>query len=238
MRKKILNVSLLFLLLVIGFGAGYMYKWKRENSNKLPVLGKVPDYTLTNQLGKKVSSDTFKGKIRVVTFLFPYCNEYCPLIALNLVSLEHLLKEVHLENQVQIIAFNVDPENTGTHQMSEFMQQYGWNPENTRWQFLTGKPEQIRRIVTKAYYVYYKKVSEASEDSVAQKEKEEGTYVPTPEVRNDLASKVDPDYDIVHNDALAIVDGKGRIRKIVDDADHLSGEQIFNIIQQLMKTGQ
>lgn len=234
MRKGILNTILFILLIGAGFIAGYVYRLKSGKIDSLPVIGKVPSYTLTNQLGKKVSSETFNGKVRVVTFLFPYCDEYCPLIALNLVSLEHLLKESHLENEVQIVAYNVDPEHTGSSQMAEFMKQYGWDPQNTHWQFLTGKPSEIKKIVRDSYFVYYKQVSVASEDSVAAEEKKKGEYVPSPEVKNDLADRVNPDYDIVHNDAVAIVDAKGRIRKIIDDADHASGEQLFDIVQKLL----
>lgn len=234
MRKSILNGILVIVLVGVGFGAGYVFRQTSHKADSLPVIGNVPSFTLTNQLGEEVSSDSFKGKIRVVTFLFPYCDEYCPLIALNLMSLEHLLKESHLENEVQLVAYNVDPEHTGSSQMAEFMKQYGWDPQNTHWQFLTGKPEEIKRIVRDAYFVYYKQVSVASEDSVAAEEKKKGEYVPSPEVKNDLADSVNPDYDIVHNDVVAIVDAKGRIRKIIDDADHASGEQIFSIVQKLL----
>ncbi len=89
-------------------------------------------------------------------------------------------------------------------------------------------------MVTGSYFVYYQRVTTASEDSVAAVEKKNGTYVPSPEVKNDLADKVNPDYDIVHNDALAIVDTKGRIRKIFDDADHVSSGQMLKVIRQIL----
>ncbi len=234
MRKGLLAALLIILFSCLGFAAGFIYHQKQVNIKVLPILGHVPSDTFTNQLGQKVSTETFKGKIRVVTFLFPYCDEYCPLIALNMVELEQLLKEAHLTDKVQLVAYNVDPENTGTRQMSEFMQQYGWNPKDTHWQYLTGNPATIHSMVTGSYFVYYQRVTTASEDSVAAIEKKKGTFVPSPEVKNDLADKVNPDYDIVHNDALAIVDTKGRIRKIFDDADHVSGGQMLKVIQQIL----
>jgi protein SCO1/2 len=232
------NIFLWILIIIIvtgAFLAGRYLSNYRVIQNKLPVKGMIPAYTLTNQLGNKVSSKDFKGKIRIVTFLFPYCKEYCPLIAINMVNLEQLLKSAHLTKQVQLIAYNVDPGDTGPTQMSAFMTQYGWNPNNTNWEYLTGSPKTIRNIVRRSFYISYQKVSEATEDSLINMEKKKGIYVPSPEVRNKLAEKVKPEYDIAHNDALVIADKKGRIRKIYDDADHVSNQRILNVINQLLQ---
>jgi cytochrome oxidase Cu insertion factor (SCO1/SenC/PrrC family) len=128
----------------------------------------------------------------------------------------------------------VDPDSTGPKQMKAFQQQYGWNPTDTHWQYLTGKPGEIHHIVTGSYYIDYQRVSEASEDQEIEKEKKAGTYVPDPVVANKLADEAQPNYDIVHNDALAIVDTTGHIRKIFEDADRVSNQQIMDVIYKLL----
>lgn len=233
-QKIILTIGIVLVVAFFSFIFGWAMRQKYIPNNALPVIGKVPQYTLTNQLGQKVSSKKFLGKVRVVTFLFPYCKEYCPLIALNLVSLEHDLKTTKAARDVQFVAFNVDPSQTGPSQMKEFMKQYGWNPTDLSMQYLTGSPGKIKKIVTGSYFVYYQKVTDVSEQREEEKEKKNGTYVPSPEVSNPLADKVNPDYDVVHNDALAIVDTKGRIRKIYQDADRISNEQLLKIIYRLL----
>jgi cytochrome oxidase Cu insertion factor (SCO1/SenC/PrrC family) len=197
----------------------------------LPVMGRVPEYTLTNQLGRDVSSSSFDGKVRVVSFLFTYCRGYCPLIAHNFMSIERLLRISGLDDQVQLITFNVDPENTGPAEMSAFQKQYGWDPENPHWQYLTGPPETIRKIVTDGYHVYYRKVQEDDEET----EITDTDAVPEPVVENRLADKAGVDYDIMHNDLIAIVDPQGRIRKIFGEADRVSDEQLMEVIQQLIQ---
>jgi protein SCO1/2 len=234
MRQAAFFFSIIILTAIGGFAAGWYSHPYMQNKELLPVLGHAPEYTLTNQLGHKVSSTSFYGKVRVVTFLFPYCNGYCPLIAHNLVSLERVLKTSGIADQVQLIAFDVDPENTGSAQMKTFQMQYGWNPQDTHWQYLTGSPEEIRHIVTDTYHVYYKKVSNESEDQEIAKEKREGTYIPDPVVSNKMADEANVDYDIVHNDALAIVDTNGNIRKYFEDADRVSDQQIMDVIHQLI----
>lgn len=229
--RRIIPYLLMSIVLVGGsFFAGWYMHPDVPFAEPLPVLGQVPDYTLTNQLEQVVTSDTFKGKVRVVTFLFTYCRGYCPLIAHNFMTLERLLETAGLADQVQLIAFNVDPENTGPAQMKAFQQQYGWNPENHRWEFLTGSSKEIRHIVTDGYFVYYTKVSEEDE---AGDGPEEGS-IPEPVVENKIADDAGADYDIVHNDVLAIVDTDGRIRKVFQDADRVTDEQILEVIHQLL----
>jgi len=232
-RRVLLNLLLPILLAAAGFTAGWLLKPKCPGQNPLPVLGQVPDYTLTDQLGREVSSTAFLGKVRMVTFLFTYCKGYCPLIAHNLVSLERVLRAAGLADQVQLIAFNVDPGETGPAEMRAFQQQYGWDPQDTHWEFLTGSPQDIRRIVTGAYHVSYRKVPADDQDQKSEPDLLEQDSVQEPVVANKLADEAEVDYDIVHNDMLAIVDTRGRIRMIFEDADRVSDEQMLNVIRRL-----
>ena len=231
------NYFYLFTLIVIGT-VGVLAGWFLHSSTPrqevLPVLGRVPDYTLTNQLGHQVSSKTFHGKVRVVAFLFPYCRGYCPLIAHNFVSFARVLKASQNADDVQLIAFNVDPENTGTAQMKKFQQQYGWDPNDTHWQYLTGSLKEIRQIVTNSYHIYFEKVSDADGAEGSNAGNKVQDSLPEPVVSNKLADESHVDYDIVHNDMLAIVDTDGRIRKLFDDAERVSDEQIMKVVFQLL----
>lgn len=204
-----------------------------HSSGALPVLGKAPSYqSLTNQLGHQVSSKRFLGKVQVVTFLFPYCTTYCPLIAAHLVGFENLLKTANLQNRVQIVAFDVDPSGTGPKQMRAFLKEYGWNPGDLHWQYLTGRPKTIRRIVTNGYHINYTKVSRKQEETQTFNRGPELT--PQPTVVNPLAEKAHVDYDVTHNDGLVIVDTRGRIRKIYDQADTVSIRRLLHTIRPLV----
>jgi len=228
--KKSFVVTTLVLVGLGCFMAGWLLRPAAQHRQPLPVLGTVPDYTLTDQLGRPVASTAFAGKVRVVTFLFPYCTSYCPLIAHNFVSLAGVLQTAGLDAKVQLVSFNVDPENTGIDQMRTFQRQYGWNPEDPRWAYLTGKPEQIRHIVRDAFHIYYKKVRTGHDEG----EEGEGTHIPELVVGNRLAEQAQVGYDIVHNDALVIVDTQGRIRKYFSEADRISDDQLIEVIRQLL----
>jgi protein SCO1/2 len=233
-RKVVLWPYIVILAAVGGFAAGWFLRPDTPREEPLPVLGRVPDYTMTDQLGRPVSSTSFHDKVRIVTFLFPYCRGYCPLIAHNLMTLERVLKTAGMADQVQLISFNVDPENTGPFQMKAFQQQYGWDPSDPHWEYLTGPPEEVRRIVTDAYHVFFEKVRDADEDRSSQEGEIEQDSVPEPVVSNPLADDAGVDYDIVHNDMLVIVDKEARIRKMLGEADRVSDEEIMDVIHQLL----
>lgn len=199
----------------------------------LPVLGKAPAWHgLTNQLNEVVDSSRFQGKVELVTFLFPYCRTYCPLIAAHLVGFEDTLARASIDNRVELIAFNVDPAGAGPKQMRAFLKQYGWNPKDPRWQYLTGAPRTIRHVVTDGFHVAYQKIRNG------EKEPDTGTDLsPQPTVVNPLAERRHIGYDVSHNDALIVIDGKGRIRKIYDQADVVSNRELFRDVTGLLPRG-
>lgn len=222
---------LALVLLLAGGVAGWLIAQSTNTraAKALPVLGKAPQFSgLTNQLGERVDSSRFDGKVQVVTFLFPYCTTYCPLITAHLAGLESTLKLARLQDKVEIVAYNVDPGGAGTGQMRAFLKEYGWNPETPNLEFLTGTPQQIHRVVDGGYHVAYQKVPNGAAPGGGPE------LTPQPEVVNKVAAKAKVDYDIVHNDALEIVDPKGRIRKFYPQADVVSNARLLTAIKSLL----
>lgn len=195
-----------------------------------PVLGKAPRYRgLTNQLGQTVDSNQFRGKVQVVTFLYPYCTTYCPLITAHLVGFEQLLQDSGLQNQVQLVAFDLDPADTGPKQLRAFLREYGWNPKNLHWQYLTAKPQKIHHIVTGGFHIAYQKIS------LAQEANQKGPQqTPQPKVVNRLEQKVKPDYDVTHNAGLFVIGPQGHIRKIFAQANVLSNKRLLKAVRPLL----
>ncbi|MGH6990329.1 MAG: SCO family protein [Stellaceae bacterium] len=210
------------LCLIVGGVAGWFLGQGGAPASAAPaVMFKAPRYRgLVNQNGANISSREFHGKVQVVTFLFPYCNTFCPIIAAHLVGFENMLARTDLANRVEVVAFNVDPADTGPKQMRAFLRQYGWNPSDPHWQYLTGRPAEIRKIVTGGFHVSYEKVidSGSGSDQASPALAVAGSD-PQPIVANPLADKAHVNYDITHEDTLLVVDGKGRVRAIYDQAD-------------------
>jgi protein SCO1/2 len=195
----------------------------------LPVIRAAPRYALTNQLGRPVSSASFSGKVQIVNFLDPYCTDVCPLIAAHLVNFENLAaRPAGIADKVEMVAFNLDPENAGPAQMREFLKEYGWNPKDLRWQYLTGTPAVIRHVVRDGFGVAYQRTPISSETGGGD------LRVVEPEVVNKLAEEAHRGYDIAHSDIIEIVDRRGRVRKIFADADTVGSFDLLKVVQALL----
>ncbi|MDA8093248.1 MAG: SCO family protein [Betaproteobacteria bacterium] len=200
----------------------------------LPVLFAAPRFNdLLNQDGARVSSAAFRGQVQIVTFLDPYCNALCPVIAAHLVGFENMLAQTALAHRVEVVAFDIDPA-TGPRQMRAFLKQYGWDPRDLHWQFLSGKPGQIRRIVTGGYHVDYQIVAHAHAGAGSSPALAAGGSAPQPLVANPLADKADVSFNIIHNDIMMVVDGKGRVRRIYDQADAVGAFELLGEVRALL----
>jgi cytochrome oxidase Cu insertion factor (SCO1/SenC/PrrC family) len=216
---------------LLGFWLGQRHVPDRRAS--LPILTTAPNYTMVNQLGDKVSSRAFRGKVQIVTFLFPYCTTMCPLIAAHLTNFENeALRPAGLADKVVIVSFDIDPKNTGPRQMRAFLSQYGWNPADTHWEYLVGRPSDMRRVVSHGFGVWYKRVSLATEAA----DNADHRGIVQPEVANKLAARSGANYDIVHDDVLEIVDRRGRIRKIYENADTVGSQQLLSVVRSLINS--
>ena len=210
-----------------GFVLGELHRPAMEA--RLPVIRPAPSYLLTNQLGREVSSANFFGKVQVVTFLDPYCTDVCPLIAAHLINFENLAARLAgIADKVEIIAFNLDPKNAGPAQMRAFLEEYGWNPDDPRWQYLTGSPAVIRHVVRDGFAVAYEGTPLSSPGRGA------GPRVIQPEIVNRLAEKAHRGYDITHSAVIEIVDRHGQIRKIFADADMVGPFDLLKVVQTLL----
>lgn len=203
----------------------------------LPILGTAPSYTLTNQFGRQVSSARFRGKVQLVTFLDPYCTDTCPLVAAHLANFENLgAGPAGIADRIAIVAFNLDPADTGPAQMRAFLKEYGWNSDDPRWQYLTGSRAAIRRVVRGGFGVHYQRISLSAE----ARSPHDGSALPAvqPEVVNTLVKAAHRNYDIVHDDVIEIVDQEGRIRKIFENADTVGWPRLLRVVRNLLDAQQ
>ncbi len=110
------------------------------------VWEKVPDFTLTNQLGKKVSWNDIKGKIIVADFFFTRCPVICPQLTRNMKRLQDAVKNNNRAGPkdadfVQFISFTVDPLHDSVEALKRYADRFQINPQN--WWLLTGSKKEI-----------------------------------------------------------------------------------------------
>ncbi|MGN6635656.1 MAG: SCO family protein [Oryzihumus sp.] len=210
----------------VGFAAGTQGSSAAGEARGTGAGPTAPSYVLTDQNGRHVSSASFRGKVQVVSFLFPFCTTYCPVTARSMTQLEQELAHTAWHDLVQLVAFNVDPEGATVAHMHAFWSEFGGNPADPRVSFLTGTPQQVRRVVTGGFRVYYQKVTEAQQSAEVAQAKADGSYTPQPEVDNKVADAARVHYDIVHNDVIEIVGPRGRIERVFDNASQVSDAEL------------
>jgi protein SCO1 len=179
--------------------------------------GPAPTYTLIDQNGQTFTSTSVLGKVQVVSYLFPYCTSFCPLLLGSLVQAQAELDRSGLAGKVAFVAFNVDPTTAGPAVMAAFLRQEQVDPADPAWHFLTGTPAAVSEVIRDGFHVFYQKVSIADEEKTEAAEKAAGTFTPQPTAPNALAASAGVDYDVVHNDVVEIVDQHGVIRTILAD---------------------
>ncbi|MDX6227899.1 MAG: hypothetical protein QOI76_1289 [Frankiales bacterium] len=231
---RTLLVAVPLLLVAAAGGLGYVAAQAKPGNYVAAKeqYGNAPSWTLTDQNGKTVSSADFAGKVQVVAYLFPYCTTFCPAETHVLSALEADLKDAGLAGKrVQLVAFNVDPENTGPSEMRGFLQEYGVSPADPSWSYLTGTPTQIKQVVNDGYHVFYERISLADEAKQVAKEKQRGTYTPAAVVPNSLQAAAKPTYDIVHNQQINVVAPDGRIAAVFSEGSVVSETDLYQAVQ-------
>src|SRR5436190_18623741 len=101
-------------------------------------VGPAPKFSLTNQDGKNVTEDFYKGKVHVVEFFFSSCPSICPVMNKNMIGIENLFKS---NQDFGIASITIDPENDSPKVLKEHAESLGIT--NSNWNFLTGKKDYI-----------------------------------------------------------------------------------------------
>ncbi|HSK74479.1 MAG TPA: SCO family protein [Pyrinomonadaceae bacterium] len=116
-------------------------------------IGKeVPNFTLINQDGKRVSMNDFRGKATAVTFIYAQCPlpEYCILMSKNFSDLANQLQDSELKDQIRLLSISFDPQRDTPEKLKQYGLGYlGKNSKATDfevWQLATGKDKEVREI--------------------------------------------------------------------------------------------
>lgn len=136
--KKIILIS----FLALGLAACM------KRSSHLLRLGKAPSFKLTNQDGKTITDDFYKGKVYVCEFFFTTCPTICPVMNRHMVKIQNKFKK---NDHFAIASFTVDPKTDTPDVLRAYAKNLGATSKN--WNFLTGDPKTIYDLAAKGYFV-------------------------------------------------------------------------------------
>jgi protein SCO1 len=152
------------LVLIIAFICG-AFLWSRfkpgpaSADKSMPVLGQLPDFTLTNQNNQAVSLASLRGQVWVADIIFTRCPGPCAKMTRHLAELQ---SELPADKPVKLVTLTSDPEYDQSPVLKKYSERFG--ADENHWWFLTGDKPQIRRLaVTDFKFVVVEKKPEERE---------------------------------------------------------------------------
>ena len=62
-----------------------------QDEQSLPKIKPAPEFTLTNQDGKRLALKELRGKVLAITFIFASCADTCPLLTAKMAGMQNAL---------------------------------------------------------------------------------------------------------------------------------------------------
>lgn len=120
---------------------------------RFPQIGKpVPEFTLTNQDGKRISPRDFRGKALAITFIYRECPlpDYCIKMSQHFSDLANQLRDdAELKDKVRLLSISFDPERDDPAKLRQYGEGYLGNaakPDFTIWQLAVGNDAEVKKI--------------------------------------------------------------------------------------------
>ena len=107
---------------------------------------KIADFKFTNQNGKIVTQEDYKGKIYVADFFFTTCPTICPIMTDNMVWLQDKIKDLP---NVLLLSHSVTPDIDSVAVLKNYAQKKG--VLDHKWNLVTGDKKDIYYIARKSY---------------------------------------------------------------------------------------
>jgi protein SCO1/2 len=113
----------------------------------LPHIAKVPQFALTDQDGRAVHRDAFRGSVWIANFMFTSCPDVCPILTGKMSGVRTLLAPER--PGLRIASFSVDPEHDTPATLKKYALEH--NADQPDWRFLTGPVDLIKQVVVKGF---------------------------------------------------------------------------------------
>lgn len=149
-------------------------------------FGSVPDFRLTDQDGLEVTLADLAGRPWVLACIYTLCTGPCPSITKELGAVVRRLDGV----DARFVSLSVDPLRDQPHVLKRYAEAHGADLE--RWRFLTGRPEEVERLVRDGFRLPLATLAEP--DALTGE-------------------------TITHDQRLTVIDAEGRVRGWYDSQD-------------------
>jgi cytochrome oxidase Cu insertion factor (SCO1/SenC/PrrC family) len=99
--------------------------------DSLAAIAEVPEFSLIDQAGERVTRDALAGKVWVASFVFTRCAGPCPIMTGKMSSLQKTIGDP----RVNFVSVSVDPEYDTPAVLEQYAKKF--HADESRWHFLT-----------------------------------------------------------------------------------------------------
>ncbi|MCP3063538.1 SCO family protein [Myxococcus sp. K38C18041901] len=149
-------------VIALGLTAALGLSLVRGNSEPLPRLGTLPDFSFTRQDGQPFGNAQLRGHPYIANFIFTRCPTICPAFTRKMA---HVQKSTDAHGTgLQLVSFSVDPKYDTPERLAEYGQTHGAN--FARWSFLTGDYAVLQDVIVQGFKVSMGREAGAPEDDL------------------------------------------------------------------------
>ena len=139
--------SFIWIVLAANVAVFLLYRFQKDSMRialpaeniDLPILATLEPFSLTRENGNAFSSNELEGSPWIADFIFTRCPNQCPAMTARLAALQK-----SLPSKIRIVSFSVDPKHDSPDMLKSYADKFEVDP--SRWIFLTGNQEDVRRI--------------------------------------------------------------------------------------------
>jgi protein SCO1/2 len=142
MRSRTLGLLLLALASLLALGCS------KRSAEDVPVLGRLPEFSLVDQDQQAFSRDSMEGSLWVSAFVFTHCRSTCPRLTAHMKGLQSRVSDVP---SAHFVSVSVDPRNDTPEVIKAYMTKNELDERN--WRFVTGEEDAIRHVVVDGFRV-------------------------------------------------------------------------------------
>lgn len=116
-------------------------------SSTLAIGAKVPDFTLIDQVQRRVSLSQYAGKVVALNFIYTSCAlpNFCYRISNNFGVLQRRFKE-RLGHDLVLLTVTFDPQRDHPEQLAHYAE--NWKADPKTWHFLTGDVSDVEHVTS------------------------------------------------------------------------------------------
>lgn len=106
----------------------------------------IADFAFSNQNGKTITQNDYKGKVYVADFFFTTCPTICPIMTDNMVWLQEQVKDTP---EVMLLSHSVTPDIDSVNVLKAYAVKKG--VLDNKWNLVTGNKKDIYYMARKSY---------------------------------------------------------------------------------------